>query len=379
MHEFLNAWAGAVITNRTIVWTFCNRKPCLTDDEEMCGQFVTRLPWMAHLKDIEEKWKSSGCDQHKIERVQVVNFRLRYAAEKILTCCGLEKIQAPFLDYGGMDRREMFALSLPAAKLSETAKHIARILFQNGEDEGYGMLFRSTFEFTPRIADQNANILQKVHDTLHIQDRKDVFHIGVHLRHSNNRDLNGTEYGELKCIRKVLSEIKPKTCILLVASDRANTLQRMQEHAREVNCTFVTSNHSLTHAQYGEHGPFWGEIAMADIELLSHADYFIGSSYMNFGSMTSTYSMLISGLVSTNRGGYIMPSPVVDYKELYIQAKLDLKKLQSDSQGHRRLLEETPEAERGRGENIKWLPTCDIAVGARYVPDKMYANGGAGK
>ena len=74
MHEFLNAWAGAVITNRTLLWSFCNRKPCLMDDEETCGLYIERASWIPSVKEVEAKWKASKCDQDVAERIQVRNF-----------------------------------------------------------------------------------------------------------------------------------------------------------------------------------------------------------------------------------------------------------------------------------------------------------------
>jgi hypothetical protein len=74
MHEFLNAWAGAVVTNRTVLWHFCNRKPCLMDDEETCGLYIERATWIPSAKEVEAKWKSSNCDQDVAERVQVCHF-----------------------------------------------------------------------------------------------------------------------------------------------------------------------------------------------------------------------------------------------------------------------------------------------------------------
>merc|ERR1711871_1198321 len=410
----MNAYAGALITNRTFVWTFCIRKPCLTDDEETCSLYLHRHEWIPHLKLVQEKWKAEGCDGKSSssgvpEHKQVITFRHRYAAEKILACCGVEKIKAVFLDFGGMDRREMFAMSLPSADLSPTAKKIAHVIFERGEDYGYGLMFRSLFHFTPLIKQQNRGILlemykrlsTKVTDTSEsseILHSKDIYQIGIHIRHSNNRDIgNGTnaESLETKCIRTILAQhdMDGKKCVLMVASDRANTLERMQEQAKILSCEFVTSNHTKVRNSYGEHGPFHGEIAMADIDLLSNSDYFIGSSYSNMGYMPSTYSMLISALVPTQDSLLYPSSPLlpstpslsssgkdsVDYKKLYETAVSELNALEEAGKNlhqfrkRRRRLHDTSPLSK---IPVKWLPTCGIALGARYQPDPIYANEG---
>ena len=123
----------------------------------------------------------------------------------------------------------------------------------------------------------------KVTDTsenFEILHSKDIYQIGIHIRHSNNRDIgNGTnaESVETKCIRTILAQhdMDGKKCVLMVhhvcfpflvlfsiftyhdgshlldfldfvqvASDRANTLERMQEQAKILSCEFVTSNHT---------------------------------------------------------------------------------------------------------------------------------------
>ena len=236
LHEFMNAYAGALITNRTLVWTFCVRKPCLTDDEETCSLYLHRAEWIPHLKSVQEKWKAEGCvgklsgtPEHK----QVVTFRHRYAAEKILACCGIERVKAAFLDFGGMDRREMFAMSLPSADLSPSGKNVARIIFKKGEDRGYGLMFRSVFYFTSLIKHQNEGILLDTYKRLgtkavvesgnpgKILHGESVYQIGIHIRHSNNKDIgNGTNFEsmESKCIRSALSEqdMRGKKCVLMV-------------------------------------------------------------------------------------------------------------------------------------------------------------------
>ena len=143
-------------------------------------------------------------------------------------------------------------------------------------------MFRAVFAFTSVIVDQNDLIVRQARaDALLAAGRSEsdgIVSIGVHLRHSSNKDVNGTDTGETTCLRAVLAASNPlnKTCLILVASDRANSLERMKTLASGLGCSYSTSNHTKVHASYGEHGPFWGEIAMADIELLAHSDLFIG-------------------------------------------------------------------------------------------------------
>ena len=85
--------------------------------------------------------------------------------------------------------------------------------------------------------------------------------------------------------------------------------------------------------------------------------------------------MLIAGLVATN-DKHLKSDIDPNYKQLYEIALAELEALQNvSSVSHRRRL--TSAATTGPSEYIKWLPTCDIALGARYVPDKMYTEPGS--
>ena len=126
----------------------------------------------------------------------------------------------------------MFAMSLPSADLSSYGKNVARIIFGKGEDVGYGLMFRSVFSFTDLIKLQNKAILLDAYKRLSVEMTpesvsagtlrgENVYQIGIHIRHSSNRDTgNGTtsESVETQCIRSVLSEqdMSGKKCILMV-------------------------------------------------------------------------------------------------------------------------------------------------------------------
>ena len=145
----------------------------------------------------------------------------------------------------------MYALTLPNCILSSTSKRVAEMLFALGEDRGYGLLFRSAFVFTPLITNQNDAIMKTFYSSIdnnegNSSNGRDVFHLGIHLRHTNTRDVNGTDNGEYNCIKRVLETANPtnKTCVILVASDRVNALERMKRNTEEFGCKFVTSNHS---------------------------------------------------------------------------------------------------------------------------------------
>lgn len=282
----------------------------------------------------------------------------------------------------------MFALSHPSARLSSEAKKTADLLFAKGEDYGYGLLFRMAFAFTPLVVQQNNKILEaKLRDVTSdlkktvrmtgapeaAQQDKFIF-FGLHLRHSKTRDINGSDFGEIGCLERLMNfsnisfaDPASPSCIVLVATDRQQTLTRIDESTRSLGCIAITSNHTNAHQAYGEHGPFYGEIAMTDIELLSRSGFFVGSSYTNFGNMLSTYSMVISGLIATQAEG-------LGRLPLSLLSRLERGGLDNRSRGEStaNIFMANSTSSFPSSKNFRWLPTCGSAVGARYFPEAMY-------
>ena len=64
IHEFLNAYAGAVITNRTLLWRYCGRKGCQGsapgNDEGSCAGLLQRLPWIPSAQAVFNAWPTAA-------------------------------------------------------------------------------------------------------------------------------------------------------------------------------------------------------------------------------------------------------------------------------------------------------------------------------
>jgi len=92
MHEFLNSFLLAFVTNRTLVWRFCSRKPCQLDNEGDCNEVTTRFPWILSEWDMEKRWETDGCSaKHTHNHVHpLIPPKFKYQTEQIVVCCGLE-------------------------------------------------------------------------------------------------------------------------------------------------------------------------------------------------------------------------------------------------------------------------------------------------
>jgi len=154
MHEFLNAYAGAVITNRTLIWRYCNRKGCQApgSDQTSCDGLLTRLPWIPSSKDVFARLAAGGCpiDEKKVNETIIVPMsRHESTSEPLLACCHIDNIADRVVDFGVLERRDFAALAMPGSKLNSDKAMRAAMLFSAGEAAAYGALFRSAFTFAP--------------------------------------------------------------------------------------------------------------------------------------------------------------------------------------------------------------------------------------
>ena len=343
MHEFMNAFVGAFVTNRTLLWQYCPRKSCSVDDEETCSRFVTRSSWIPSVHYVQQLYNEKCRNYSKFDtEFTLMASYMRHYSDRKVSCCGIDGLNQTVITYAGyFDRREMFHLSYhPSTFLHESSRVRSQLLFQQGDHASYGLLFRRAFTFTNTIIEENDKV---IHEAVANASRylpsmsTKFYYISLHMRHSNNGD-NGNTYDSLRehvCLDQVIKQVPSGSqCVVLIATDRQLALDRLRLHVETLGCISVISNHTKVNRVWGEHGPFWGDIAMQDIELLSRGHFFIGSSYTgggtastNLRSMLSSYSMLIASLFSTNE-------------------------INKERESH---------------QVIRWLPTC----GDSYV-DKLY-------
>ena len=195
------------------------------------------------------------------------------------------------------------------------------------------------------------------------------FVLAVHLRHTSSSDTGAVDHqGEIQCIQGMLEAHVPKfssrqqqmqyiegarkrtnissifalekalpklSCLVLIASDRSAAQERVSREVSALGCEVQSSPHSSESVGMdykpekggSEHGPFGGSIfPIADIELLSHADAFIGSADSPKGKEVnnlSTFSLLIASLIASNGRSrqHIQESPshnILTHEDSYV-------------------------------------------------------------
>ena len=359
MHEFLNGFVGSFITNRTLVWTFCERKPCRVDVLSDCDEVVTRHPWILSYNDFVKAHQDHKCSWPNTP-YELIGQPFRGYVEEIAMCCGIDKLEnaIPIINFGNHELHQFYSLSVANARLLPISKERAHLLFRHGEDYGYGVMLRSSFQIKSFIIERNNELIRK-----HIEEHQLVnpFFISLHLRHATNTDTKDLQDNSgYNCLHKILGkfnsvlqllpppsdspdfhqyhmedEKKKRPCVLLFASDRPESIDywgKWKVINNKINCTVLTTNHSKSHIQWTEHGPFTGEIAVSDIDLLSRGDILLGSSYLmaKLANLVSSFSLLIAELRATNSLEYS-----INFKS-------------------------------------KWLPECEEVIGAARSPRSMF-------
>ena len=163
----------------------------------------------------------------------------------------------------------MYGLSLPGARLGEEVAQRARRLFGTGHLAAYGLMFRHAFTFQKNVLAWNSRVKHAagiligghIKGTLSVGGVRD-FVLGVHVRHMMKKDEgNEDTRGELECVKEMLSKHVPKydeyqarvarprkdkegkevaqeplRCVVILASDRQPTLDRLRRDIEWLGC-----------------------------------------------------------------------------------------------------------------------------------------------
>jgi hypothetical protein len=256
----------------------------------------------------------------------------RPVGEEIVMCCGIDQLPSPNVYFGTNEQHEFLATALPNTRLSSANHQRAQHLFQSSEHFGYGVMFKAAFQFANKLVEDNKLLLRahiqslqrnSTHPNhamaLSVNSEEEPFYVSIHIRHSTPIDqaktlLEQDDYA-YQCFEHTVYSyrdlMRDRLCVILLATDRNETLHYWRQREVSTNCTVVVSDHSDQHRQFSEHGPFTGEIAVRDLELLSRGDVFIGSTYQLHGyrMWASSFSMLIAELRAMNGRQYTLDIP----------------------------------------------------------------------
>jgi len=339
LHHFFNSFLWAVVTNRTLLWKYYDKKACKTFGQkydprvcwtanrvEDCDMVLKRAPWIPSF----EEWKTQLLHQEPVE----LSFWATHPhmLANVTWAGQQQRMNHTFTDFhyvGGRKHpwhpEEEHSLGVDADHEKETiifpimlskyndlqnpeyrnhllttedARERARKLYSEGPDFLYGMLFRHAFTIRPDILGKGVsdNALlkrpQEQHDrhqevqgiAFNITERylpTNVYSVALHSRHHQPKNEGHNVRREMSCLKRVLRNRSPGSeCHVYLMSDRLPTLERLQQWLKKkANCTGLVARHDTGHGLRSEHGPFAGLGFFQDLALVTKArDAFIGSA-----------------------------------------------------------------------------------------------------
>ena len=243
--NFLNAFALAVVTNRTLVARIGdNTHGWSVDRRAACDAVLTLRNWVPR----EDAMGLSAANW-----TYIPGWRSPGEAQ-ILNTQGLDALPARYLGFGAMFGHNAAGVSMPEARrcLSAVAESRAAVLFGGGLDLAYGTLFHAAFRLAappPKLSG--------------------AFSVAVHSRHrgganaaNDGRDISR----EASCLRRVIDAARP--CIVHIMADREATRTNLSAFVQsELGCaTLVAPIGADDYGGKAEHGPanaFFRDLAVA--------------------------------------------------------------------------------------------------------------------
>ena len=284
MHEFLNGFAAAVVTNRTLVWTYTKQGGKVSPGSlNECGALLHRKAWI-HGEEVIAGKRVHGFDWHGPGSATDPR-----RAQKPMACTGLEYAGAEHevINLGVTEQFESFALAAEDARLSPQAKYRAKLLFAQGPGLAFGTLFRKAFEFddakvteatkkqmrTAALLDSNGNRIPN------------SYLIGLQIRAKG--DLSPSRIAEMftKSLVEHMNQnhTSDRRCGVLLASDTDHVADIFAPVIAGHNCTMVRSIYDEISTSWSlEHGKHCSAGALRDLDLLSHSDALITSCGSTF-------------------------------------------------------------------------------------------------
>ena len=294
--SMLNGMAAAMILNRT----YYLQHPVQTFDESCFGELFLR-PWIITKTELRTLLADAGCpDNGKLG--EGINYHDRFgeSAEKLPRQCAYGNSTDRVVRFDDLwNSAYDFFLPTTGVYLNAASKEVANTLFSHPIDgvarfESFGFIMNAVFEFSNTTLHKLNKVLNG--SVIHPSDawsaeskckvvtNTSAMTIGVHMRHINATSPN-FDIAVLEAISGIRNASADRTCVILVASDRLPSIQRVIQFGGSVGCQVrfaerdVVDEATLCAVQgYAENGPWCrSAVVLDDWYLLMHSDYFIGS------------------------------------------------------------------------------------------------------
>jgi hypothetical protein len=284
MHHFFNDFLWAVLTNRTMLWKYYDRKTCnkygkeygpkvcqLSNTVDVCNGILVRAPWIpsfdewAPKLDLEEPFEFPFRSTHPKAFVSN-HFPWKHGDEKLHGADDGKKYPqqvAVFVQNvwksGLLEQESIRNELLGTSRARERAKQ----LYAWGTDFLFGMLHRSAFDFSDSIRASSNELL--------LLDNTNVASVAVHSRHIYENVDGCTIDREIKCLQTILRHARGRSVNVRLMSDRECTISRLTRWLNKQNISVAVAKHDESKGSRAEHGPFAGAGYYQDLALASTA------------------------------------------------------------------------------------------------------------
>uniref|UniRef100_A0A7S3PKA2 Uncharacterized protein n=1 Tax=Aplanochytrium stocchinoi TaxID=215587 RepID=A0A7S3PKA2_9STRA len=306
VHVLLNALIFGIVTNRTLLWKYCDLEDICPHhgDKSGCDKWLELNSWVPGY----EEWSYLlGKEQKKLVESHI-NARLNKLGK-------FDTVGGTMLNVGKMEQQQVgdiLSRNRNLYKYLENPKlqAIAQDLFAAGKFYTYGMAFNALFTFSL------ATLPQSLRDQNNSDIPQTLTTIALHSRHQWNVLKGDKVEKELKCLNQTFHKLAPKTkeekgfpCAVHLMSDRNLTLNVLKPVVRNVfNCTAVVAAHHEGEGLNQEHGPFAGPGFLQDLAL---AFFHVTDGVIIHKG--STASMLLAELVTYRAVTNNLPPPSTCY------------------------------------------------------------------
>lgn len=319
--NFLNAFAVALVTNRTLLWINHGRhidkkgpsNPSLIE----CDGFMDVRSWVpaaeAVLPILEASFGSAaqarfppygyGFQGLKYLGTKSINEPniggdSLFVDSKQLFCADFPMDSGNstlVLKAGWMERRDVgLSLRNGSGVLGPEAQSRVHQLFSHGIDVAYGMMFDAAFEMGKAVVGPAKQALLNAVDDSATGDGNGRNTIAIHVRHQDSSD-HGNDSAHL---RSCISSILEPNLAIFAASDRDETLAALSKIASKNSTVVKAPVKPMAHhakgqvaLDSGENGPAAGLGGLYDMEFLTEAGAhpraigFIGSTVSSFSEL----------------------------------------------------------------------------------------------
>ena len=298
LHEFVNQLLWAVLTNRTFLWSYWDDQTCLkyapdkmielhtcematTDkaSKATCDEMLNLAPWIPSYDEFSASLQlPQPVTIPAVATLPTPTARaIQRGAKPVVVDVKYGSLSEPkvaiFMRYQNrisyLGDPEVMSLKLATA----WGRQAAEKLFSLGEEFLYGLLLRSSFDFTEKI---RQSVIPDIHKQQNDNTHDDsMYTVAMHSRHNESDDTGCNVASEQSCLGELLEKRmawkRHRSCRVALMSDRECTIANLRTwlEGEPYSCDVRVAPHEAGTGTFEEHGPFAGAGYFQDLVLAS--------------------------------------------------------------------------------------------------------------